>query len=118
WEAELYRRKGELTLQQENQKAKGKGQKSKIETDPRLLTLDPQSEAEMYFLKAIEIARRQHAKAWELRAGISLAQLWQRQGKEHQARHTLSEIYNWFTEGFDTADLQKAKALLETLSHK
>jgi predicted ATPase len=76
-----------------------------------------ESEAEGYFLKAIEIARRQQAKSWELRATTSLARLWQRQGKQKEARQMLSEIYNWFTEGFDTADLKEARALLEELSH-
>jgi predicted ATPase len=54
-------------------------------------------------------------KSWELRTSASLARLWQQQGKHHEARNMLSEIYNWFTEGFDTKDLQKAKALLESL---
>jgi predicted ATPase len=67
-------------------------------------------------LKAIEIARKQQAKSWELRATVSLARLWQHQGKQHEARNTLSDIYGWFTEGFDTKDLQEAKALLEELS--
>jgi adenylate cyclase len=74
-------------------------------------------EAEECFLKAIEIARRRSAKSWELRATASLARLWQRQGKQHAACNTLSEIYGWFTEGFDTKDLQEAKALLEKLNH-
>jgi predicted ATPase len=126
WEPESYRVKGELTLAQSrvqslasgvqtNQKAKGKRQKSKI-TDPRSLIPDPQSEAELCFLKAIDIARRQQAKSLELRAATSLARLWQSQGKYHAARNTLSEVYKWFTEGFDTADLRAAKALLEALS--
>ena len=75
-----------------------------------------EAEAEACFLKAIEIAQRQQAKSLELRATTSLARLWQQQGKQHEARTTLSEIYNWFTEGFDTKDLQEAKALLESLS--
>ncbi len=120
YEAELYRLKGELLLAQEikSQKSNGKSQKSKI-TDPRPLTLNPQAEveAERCFLKAIEIARKQQAKSLELRATMSLARLWQPQGKHHAARNTLSEIYNWFTEGFDTKDLQEAKALLAELSH-
>jgi predicted ATPase len=125
-EAELYRIKGELTFAQssvqglesgvqENQKAKGKDQKVK-NTDPRSLPPDPQGEAEAYFLKAIDIARKQQAKSLELRATMSLARLWQQQGKHHQAHKILSEVYNWFTEGFDTKDLQEAKALLEALS--
>ena len=72
-----------------------------------------EKEAEACFLKAIEIAKRQQAKSWELRAATSLARLWQRQGRPAEAHQTLSEIYNWFTEGFDTPDLQEAKALLE-----
>jgi predicted ATPase len=73
-------------------------------------------EAEGYFHKAIEIARRQQAKSLELRAVMSLARLWQQQGKQHAARNILSELYGWFTEGFDTADLREAKALLEELA--
>jgi len=73
------------------------------------------AEAETCFLKAIEIAQSQKAKSWELRAATSLARLWQRQGKRAEAYHLLSEIYGWFTEGFDTKDLQEAKALLEEL---
>ncbi len=64
---------------------------------------------------AIEISQRQHAKSLELRAVMSLARLWQKQGKIQQAHAHLSEVYNWFTEGFDTRDLQDAKALLEEL---
>jgi len=73
-------------------------------------------EAEACFLKAIDIARQQQAKSLELRAATSLARLWQRQGKQHEAHSMLSEIYHWFTEGFDTADLQEARALLEKLT--
>ena len=113
-EAELYRLKGMLTLQEANQKSKGKSQKSKV-PKPKSQILDPQSEAEACFLKAIEIARRQSAKSWELRAVMSLARLWQSQGKQKEAHQMLSEIYNWFTEGFDTKDLQEAKVLLEEL---
>jgi predicted ATPase len=61
------------------------------------------------------VARRQQAKAWELRAAMSLSRLWQRQGKGAEARALLAPIYGWFTEGFDTVDLQEAKALLEAL---
>jgi predicted ATPase len=68
-------------------------------------------------LKAIEIARRQQAKLWELRAVMSVSRLWQKQGKKDEARQMLAEIYGWFTEGFDTRDLQEAKALLEELSY-
>jgi predicted ATPase len=97
-EAELYRLKGTLTLQSQVE-----SHKSKVE------------EAEECFLKAIEIARHQQAKSWELRAVMSLSGLWRQQGKKEEARQMLSEIYNWFTEGFDTKDLQEAKALLTEL---
>jgi hypothetical protein len=131
-EAELYRLKGELLLTQEgkSQKAKGKRQKSE-NTDPRPLIPDPEAEAEACFLKAIDIARKQQAKSLELRATMSLARLRQHQAQNHESRttqhetrselakahHMLSEIYGWFTEGFDTKDLREAKALLEELSH-
>jgi predicted ATPase len=75
-----------------------------------------EKEAEECFLKAIEIARKQSAKSLELRATMSLARLWKTQGKRAEARAMLAEIYGWFTEGFDTADLKEAKALLEELS--
>jgi predicted ATPase len=65
--------------------------------------------------QALIIARQQQAKSWELRAAMSLARLWQRQGKHAAAHELLAPIYGWFTEGFDTADLQEAKALLEAL---
>ncbi len=78
--------------------------------------LDIEKEAEACFLKAIEIAQRQQAKSLELRATVSLARLWKSQGKRTEARQMLAEIYGWFTEGFDTADLQEAKALLDELS--
>jgi predicted ATPase len=64
---------------------------------------------------ALDIARRQQAKSLELRAAMSLARLWQQQGKRAEARELLAEVHGWFTEGFDTADLQEAKALLEEL---
>jgi predicted ATPase len=99
WEAELYRLKGTLTLQSEVQHAR-----SKVE------------EVEAYFQKAIMIARRQQAKSLELRAVMSLSRLWQPQGEKKEAHTMLAEIYGWFTEGFDTKDLQEAKALLEELA--
>jgi predicted ATPase len=71
--------------------------------------------AEACFQRALDIARQQQAKSWELRAATSLARLWQQQGKRNDARQLLAEVYNWFTEGFDTADLQEARALLEAL---
>jgi hypothetical protein len=66
--------------------------------------------------RALDVARRQEAKALELRAAMSLARLWQQQGRCADARELLAPIYGWFTEGFDTADLQEAKALLKALS--
>lgn len=163
WEPELYRLKGELTLrkgggdwglgigEEEKQKAKVKSQKSKI-TNPQPLTPDPhaEAEAEACFLKAIDIARQQQAKSWELRAVMSLVRLRQQQASgqgatsreqgakskergtrsrehgvkspQHATRESLTEahemlvtVYNWFTEGFDTTDLQEARMLLTAL---
>ena len=74
-----------------------------------------EAEAEACFLKALDIARKQQAKSLELRAATSLARLWQQQGKKAEARALLAPVYQWFTEGFDTADLRDAKALLEEL---
>src|SRR5262249_32715692 len=74
-----------------------------------------EAEAERSFRTAIDIARRQSARFYELRATVSLARLLKRQGKTGEARAMLSEIYNWFTEGFETADLRDAKALLQEL---
>jgi predicted ATPase len=73
-------------------------------------------QAEACFHQALALARHQQAKSWELRAAMSLSRLWQRQGKRQEAHDLLVPIYTWFTEGFDTADLQEAKALLEELS--
>jgi predicted ATPase len=77
---------------------------------------DNQAEAEACFRQAIDITRRQSGKSVELVAVMSLSRLWQRQGKTKQAHKMLSKIYNWFTEGFDTKDLQEAKALLTELA--
>jgi predicted ATPase len=66
--------------------------------------------------QALAIARRQQVKSWELRATLSLSRLWQQQGKQDEARKLLTEVYGWFTEGFDTADLQEARALLDVLT--
>jgi predicted ATPase len=78
---------------------------------------EPQTgRTEECFLKAMDIAQQQHAKSWELRAATSLARLWQHQGKREKAYDLLTPIYSWFTEGFDTADLQEARALLEALT--
>ena len=73
--------------------------------------------AEQQYLTSLDVARKQHAKSWELRTTTSLARLWQRQGKKKKAHKLLAEIYGWFTEGFDTKDLQEAEALIEELSH-
>jgi predicted ATPase len=94
WDAELYRLKGEILL---------------------VRSAEHDTEAEACFGQALDIARRQQAKSWELRAAISLARLWQRQGKHAAAHELLAPIYGWFTEGFDTADLREARALLEAL---
>ena len=72
-------------------------------------------EAEAYFQQALAVARCQQATSWELRAATSLARLWQQQGKRGEAYELLAPVYGWFTEGFDTPDLQEAKALLEGL---
>ena len=97
WEAELHRLQGELLLAQA-------GESQQV------------SEAEACFHQALTLARRQQAKSWELRAAMSLSRLWQQQGKRAEAHALLAPIYGWFTEGFDTADLQEAKALLEALT--
>jgi predicted ATPase len=83
-----------------------------------LLSLSPEyhGEAETCFHRALDVARHQQAKSWELRAASSLSRLWQQQGKRVEARSLLAPIYGWFTEGFDTADLREAKALLEELA--
>ena len=94
WEAEVYRLRGVLLLRQ---------------------TGTPQAEAEAWLQRALDVARRQEAKSLELRAAMSLSRLWQQQGKQAEARALLAPVYGWFTEGFDTADLQEAKALLEEL---
>ena len=72
-------------------------------------------QAEACFQQALAIARRQRAKSWELRAAMSLSQLWKQQGKRRDAHALLAPIYGWFTEGVETADLQEAKALLQEL---
>src|SRR5262249_36557455 len=120
YEAELYRLKGELLLTQESQKSKGKSQKSKIpNTQHPTPSTRAEGEAEEYFLKALDIARKQQAKSLELRAVMSLARLRQQQVTGRASRNThhasrtalaethqmLAEIYGWFTEGFDTKDL-------------
>jgi predicted ATPase len=71
------------------------------------------AKAEAHFERALEVARHQQAKSWELRAAMSVARLWRDQGKRDEARDLLAPVYGWFTEGFDTRDLKEAKALLE-----
>lgn len=113
YEAELYRLKGELTLQQSS----GQRLASRVASTQHPAPRTPAAaEAEACFLKAIEIARKQSAKSLELRAVMSLSRLWQSQGKKDEAHAMLSEIYGWFTEGFDTKDLQEAKTLLGELA--
>ena len=80
------------------------------------LNQDNRARAEAHFHQAIVVARNQSAISLELRATASLSRLWQKQGKKEEARKMLSEIYGWFTEGFDTRDLKEANALLEELS--
>ena len=92
WQAELNRIKGELFL---------------------TVSSNNHAEAESCFFQALDIARRQQAKSWELRAAVSLSRLWCDQGKQKEARDLLAPIHDWFTEGFDTQDLKDAKALLD-----
>ena len=99
-EAELYRLKGVLMLQQAQMKSLGS---------------DIEKEAEENFQHAIALAQHQSAKSLELRAAMNLARLWQQQSKTAEVHQMLAEVYNWFTEGFDTKDLQEAKALLGEL---
>ena len=80
------------------------------------LSMQRQGEAEVEFTRALEIACKQQAKSWELRAAMSLARLWRSQGKTQQARELLAPVYGWFVEGFDTLDLKEAKALLDGLT--
>jgi predicted ATPase len=95
WEAEVYRLQGELLLKQ---------------------AVADEHRAETCFRQALDVARCQAAKSLELRVATSLSRLWQRQGKREAAHDLLAPIYGWFTEGFDTADLQEAKGLLEELA--
>ena len=95
YEAELHRLRGELLLK---------------------YAIPDGLQAESCFHQALDMARRQQAKSLELRAAMSLARLWQRQGKRAEACELLAPVYGWFTEGFDTADLRDAKSLLEELA--
>jgi len=94
-EAELHREKGELLL-------------SRTPAD--------QAGAEVSFRTALDVARRKKGKLWELRTAMSLARLWQQQGRKEDARDLLAPVYDWFTEGFDTRDLKEAEVLLEELA--
>ena len=116
YEAELYRLKGTLTLEARGWRLETSSPSLQAPSLKPLVSPAVAQEAEGYFLKAIEIAQRQQAKSLELRAVMSLARLWQQQGKQKEAHQMLSDIYNWFTEGFDTKDLQEARALIEELS--
>jgi predicted ATPase len=81
-----------------------------------LLSPEPNAaKAQAYFERALQTARQQNAKSWELRAAMSMARLWCDQGNERQARELLAPVYGWFTEGFDTRDLKEAKTLLDEL---
>jgi predicted ATPase len=91
-EAEVHRTAGEIALKSPEQDV---------------------AKAEGYFECALAVARQQQAKSWELRAAMSMARLWRDQGKRDEARNLLASVYGWFTEGFDTRDLNEAKALLE-----
>jgi predicted ATPase len=95
WEAEVCRLRGVLLLRQPE---------------------TPQGEAETWLQRALDLARRQEAKSLELRAAMSLSRLWQQEGKRTEAHGLQAPVYSWFTEGFDTSDLQEAKALIEELS--
>ena len=95
WEAEVCRLRGVLLLRQKG---------------------TPPAEAETWLQRALDVARRQEAKSLELRAAMSLSRLWQHQGKQAEARALLAPLYGWFTEGFDTVDLQEARALLDELT--
>jgi predicted ATPase len=95
FEAELQRLKGEALL---------------------AFSPDHLAEAEACYRQALDVARSQSARLWELRAATSLARLWRDRGKRAEARDLLAPVYGWFTEGFDTADLKGAKALLDELA--
>ena len=90
---------------------------NRIAGEIALMSPEPDAaKAEVYFERALAIARQQQAKSWELRAAMSMARLWREQGKRDEARNLLAPVYGWFTEGFDTLELKEAKALLEELA--
>jgi predicted ATPase len=95
WEAETLRTAGEIAL------------KSPVQDGAK---------AEVYFERALAVAREQQAKSWELRVTMSMARLWSDQGKRDEARDLLAQVYGWFTEGIDTLDLKEAKTLLDGLA--
>ena len=131
WAAEVHRLKGELTLQKSKTRlgyvtgksrtsSKSKRQRAKSHRQVRSASPqhpDPysstQEEAEACFLQALEVARQQESQILGVTSDDEPRCLWQQQGKQHAARNTLSAIYGWFTEGFDTADLREAKVLLD-----
>jgi predicted ATPase len=104
YEAELYRPQGQLTLQQW------------LATSRQWPTRSPLAQAEECFWKAIDMAGEQQTTSLELRAAMGLSRLWHQQGRRNEARQLLAPIYSWFTERFDTADSQEAKALLAELA--
>jgi hypothetical protein len=121
YEAEVHRLTGEILLMQDA----GGGVSGN--SPPELSMIDAHAgeatgpaprptEAETWFRQALDMARRQQAKSLELRAAMSLSRLWQQQGRSADAYQSLAPVYGWFTEGFDTADLQEAKVLLEALA--
>jgi DNA-binding winged helix-turn-helix (wHTH) protein/predicted ATPase len=105
YEAEMHRLRGELTLSKQPRTGR----------NARKAATDASAEAEACFRQAVEVARRQRAKSLELRAAMSLGRLWEQQGKRKQARDMLGDVYAWFSEGFESADLRDARALLAAL---
>ena len=106
---------------------RGLGRLGSVELTPKFLEMARNAKSplapsalialgDLHDVRAVEIARKQSAKSWELRATTSLARLVAKQGKRHEARRMLADIYGWFTEGFDTADLKDARALLDELA--
>jgi hypothetical protein len=121
YEAEVYRLTGEILLMQDA----GGGISEGLPPDPSMVDEHEseatgqsprQAEAEAWFRQALDVARRQQTKSLELRAAMSLSRLWQKQDKRTEAYQLLAPVYGWFTEGYDTADLQEAKVLLDALA--
>ena len=111
-ESELQRLAAELSLRQSG----GAGTRPSQKTDPSRAASATASDAEQLLQRALDIARRQQAKAWELRAAVSLGRLWQSQGKRREAHALLADVYGWFTEGFGTSALRTAKTLLDAVA--